>query len=348
MEKKTIVRATPAARFYAKEHKINLWKVRGSGPKGRVHKCDVIDYKLNTRIKISPLAKKMAEVEGINLEVLKGTGPNGKIMKEDVLSLLNGSNAKPATEKTSKKEAEKAVKLETKNKREVEVVPMTSMRKVIAKRMSESYFKAPTFTAAVEVDMTNLLALRKQVAEAIIAETGEKSSVTDFVALAVIKALMKHPYINASLSDDEKEIYLHKYVNLAIAVGTETGLLVPVVKDADKMSLRELVVANKEIITKTLEGKLQPKEMSGSTFTISNLGMYGVESFTAIINQPNSAILAISATNKKPVVVDDEIVIRPMMKLTLTADHRVVDGLEGAKFLQTLKAGIENPVTLLI
>ncbi len=345
---KTIVRATPAARFYAKEHKINLLEVRGSGPKGRVHKCDVIDYKLNTRIKISPLARKMAEVEGLNLKVLKGTGPNGRIMKEDIISLLAGKNIeKPEQTKPKKKEESSKKDVVSKN-REVEVIPMTSMRKVISKRMSESYFTAPTFTMNVEVDMTNLLALRKQVAEQVLEETGVKASVTDFISLAVIKALMKHPYVNSSLSEDGQEIYLHKYVNLAIAVGTDTGLLVPVVEDADKKSLKELVVANKEMITKTLEGKLQPKEMSGSTFTISNLGMYGVDSFTAIINQPNNAILAISATKKKPVVIGDEVVVRPIMTLTLTGDHRVIDGLEGAKFMQTLKTGIENPVTLLI
>ncbi len=347
MENKTIVRATPAARFYAKENKINLSEVRGSGPKGRVHKCDVIDYKLHTKIKISPLAKKIADVEGVNLNVIKGTGPKGRIMKRDILALINGHQPEVVAEKTTEVSAVETAVV-AKPKRETEVVPMTAMRKVIAKRMTESYLKAPTFIVNVDVDMTNLLDLRKKVQDSIIAETGMKASVTDFIAFAVVKALMKHPYINSSLSDDEKEIYLHKYVNLAIAVGTETGLLVPVVEDADKMTLKELVAANKKMITKAVEGKLRPEEMSGSTFSITNLGMYGVDSFIPIINQPNSAILAISATQEKPVVVDKEVVVRPIMTLTLTSDHRVIDGLEGAKFMQTLKNGIENPVTLLI
>ena len=230
----------------------------------------------------------------------------------------------------------------------VETVPMSPMRKVISKRMSESYFSAPTFVVNVEVDMTELLALRKKVVDAIIEETGKKATVTDFISLAVIKSLMKHPYVNASLSSDEKEMYLHHYVNLSIAVGMDSGLVVPVIKGADKMSLKELVVASKEITTKALNGKLKPDEMADSTFTISNLGMYGVKSFVPIINQPNTAILGVSATVPKPVVYNGEVTVRPIMTLTLTADHRVVDGLEGAKFMKTLKEAIENPLSLLI
>ena len=225
---------------------------------------------------------------------------------------------------------------------------MSPMRKVISKRMSESYFSAPTFVVNVEVDMTELLALRKKVVDAIIEETGKKATVTDFISLAVIKSLMKHPYVNASLSSDEKEMYLHHYVNLSIAVGMDSGLVVPVIKGADKMSLKELVVASKEITTKALAGKLKPDEMADSTFTISNLGMYGVKSFVPIINQPNTAILGVSATVQKPVVLNGEVTVRPIMTLTLTADHRVVDGLEGAKFMKTLKEAIENPLSLLI
>ncbi len=345
MEKKTIVRATPAARFYAKEYNIDLSLVRGSGPKGRVHKIDVEDYKFNTKINISPLAKRIAEIEGLDLENISGTGPRGKIMKCDIMHLLDGGTLSVKDETPAEYKVDSISKT---TDQEVEVVPMSSMRKVIAKRMSESYFTAPTFIVNVDVDMTNLLALRKQLEAAIQAEIELKASVTDYISLAVIKALVKHPYVNSSLTADGKEIHLHNYVNLAIAVGSDDGLVVPVVVGADKMSLKELVVANKKMITKAVEGKLKPNEMSGSTFTISNLGMYGVDSFQAIINQPNSAILAISATKKKAVVVDDQVLIRPMMTLTLTADHRVVDGLEGAKFMQTLKSGLENPVELLI
>ncbi len=344
------LRATPAARAYARKKGIDLSKVKGSGPKGRIHKDDVLDYKLNSKVKISPLAERIAKIEGINTESIVGTGPNGKIMKADIMAVLHGApkvEAAPKAEVAQK--APKAPKAPNENQwGVVETVPMSPMRKVISKRMSESYFSAPTFVVNVEVDMTELLALRKKVVDAIIEETGKKATVTDFISLAVIKSLMKHPYVNASLSSDEKEMYLHHYVNLSIAVGMDSGLVVPVIKGADKMSLKELVVASKEITTKALNGKLKPDEMADSTFTISNLGMYGVKSFVPIINQPNTAILGVSATVPKPVVYNGEVTVRPIMTLTLTADHRVVDGLEGAKFMKTLKEAIENPLSLLI
>ena len=344
------LRATPAARAYARKKGIDLSKVKGSGSKGRIHKDDVLDYKLNSKVKISPLAERIAKIEGINTESIVGTGPNGKIMKADIMAVLHGApkvEAAPKAEVAPK--APKAPKAPNENQwGVVETVPMSPMRKVISKRMSESYFSAPTFVVNVEVDMTELLALRKKVVDAIIEETGKKATVTDFISLAVIKSLMKHPYVNASLSSDEKEMYLHHYVNLSIAVGMDSGLVVPVIKGADKMSLKELVVASKEITTKALAGKLKPDEMADSTFTISNLGMYGVKSFVPIINQPNTAILGVSATVPKPVVFNGEVTVRPIMTLTLTADHRVVDGLEGAKFMKTLKEAIENPLSLLI
>ena len=344
------LRATPAARAYARKKGIDLSKVKGTGPKGRIHKDDVLDYKLNSKVKISPLAERIAKIEGINTESIVGTGPNGKIMKADIMAVLHGATkveAAPKAEVAPK--APKAPKAPNENQwGVVETVPMSPMRKVISKRMSESYFSAPTFVVNVEVDMTELLALRKKVVDAIIEETGKKATVTDFISLAVIKSLMKHPYVNASLSSDEKEMYLHHYVNLSIAVGMDSGLVVPVIKGADKMSLKELVVASKEITTKALNGKLKPDEMADSTFTISNLGMYGVKSFVPIINQPNTAILGVSATVPKPVVYNGEVTVRPIMTLTLTADHRVVDGLEGANFMKTLKEAIENPLSLLI
>ena len=344
------IRATPAARAYARKKGIDLSKVQGTGSKGRIHKDDVLDYKLNSKVKISPLAERIAKIEGINTESIVGTGPNGKIMKADIMAVLHGATkveAAPKAEVAPK--APKAPKAPNENQwGVVETVPMSPMRKVISKRMSESYFSAPTFVVNVEVDMTELLALRKKVVDAIIEETGKKATVTDFISLAVIKSLMKHPYVNASLSGDEKEMYLHHYVNLSIAVGMDSGLVVPVIKGADKMSLKELVVASKEITTKALAGKLKPDEMADSTFTISNLGMYGVKSFVPIINQPNTAILGVSATVPKPVVFNGEVTVRPIMTLTLTADHRVVDGLEGAKFMKTLKEAIENPLSLLI
>ena len=164
----------------------------------------------------------------------------------------------------------------------------------------------------------------------------------------IIKTLMKHPYLNSTLTEDGKTIITHNYVNLSMAVGMDNGLMTPVVYNAEKMSLSELVVAFKDVIGRTLEGKLAPSELQNSTFTISNLGMFGVQSFGPIINQPNSAILGVSSTVEKPVVVNGEIVIRPIMSLGLTIDHRVVDGMAGAKFMKDLKALIEDPISMLV
>ena len=231
---------------------------------------------------------------------------------------------------------------------EIERIPMTPMRKVIAQRMVESYLTAPTFTLNYDVDMTEMLALRKKVLEPIMEATGKKVTVTDLLSLAVVKTLMKHPYLNSTLTEDGKTIITHNYVNLSMAVGMDNGLMTPVVYNAEKMSLSELVVAFKDVIGRTLEGKLAPSELQNSTFTISNLGMFGVQSFGPIINQPNSAILGVSSTVEKPVVVNGEIVIRPIMSLGLTIDHRVVDGMAGAKFMKDLKVLIEDPISMLV
>lgn len=344
-------RATPAARKYAKEYGINLAEVKGSGVKGRVHEDDVIEYKLHGQVKISPLAAKIAEIEGLNVQVLEGTGPQGRIMKEDVLNLLNGGKKEDKKEAAAVADTKAAESQEAGNSNkygEFEKVKMTPMRKVITKRMKESQSIAPTYQVSVDIDMTKLLDLRKQTVDLVVEQTGLKPSVTDYISLAVIKALVKHPLVNSSINADETEYTTYSYVNLGIAVGMDSGLMVPVVKNAEKMSFSELVIESKRVIGATVDGKLKPDEMSDSTFTISNLGMFGVDSFTSIINQPNNAILSIAATKQKPVVIENEIVVRPIMNITFTGDHRVIDGLEGAKFMQTLKGNLENPIGLLL
>lgn len=343
MEEK--LRATPAARSMAKKFEVDLFDVQGTGAKGRVHKDDVLDYLENKRPKISPLAKKIAEANNIDYTTVKGSGFRGKILKEDILPLIE----KP-TESVVKEEKPKEVVSAVEVKENETMIPMTAMRKVIAKRMSESYFLAPTFTLNYEIDMSELKALRAKLIEPIKEQTGLKITFTDLISMAVIKTLMKpeHKYVNASLTPDVKNIILHNYVNLSMAVGYDEGLLTPVLKNADKMSLSEIVVGLKDLAKRALEMKLKPDEMNGSTFTISNIGMYGVDSFNPIINQPNSAILGVSATVDKPVVRNGEIVIRPMMNLCLTIDHRIVDGLAGAKFMQDLKKLLENPIMMLV
>lgn len=268
--------------------------------------------------------------------------------KKDVLALLPENIENDSIKSPAQIEKVEEVPDNVTPYGEIERIPMTPMRKVIAQRMVESYLTAPTFTLNYEVDMTEMLALRKKVLEPIMEATGKKTTVTDLLSLAVVKTLMKHPYINASLTEDGKTIITHNYVNLAMAVGMDNGLMTPVVYNAEKMSLSELVVAFKDIIGRTLDGKLAPSELQNSTFTISNLGMFGVQSFGPIINQPNSAILGVSSTIEKPVVVNGEIVIRPIMSLGLTIDHRVVDGMAGAKFMKDLKELIETPISMLI
>jgi pyruvate dehydrogenase E2 component (dihydrolipoamide acetyltransferase) len=227
-------------------------------------------------------------------------------------------------------------------------VAMTPMRKVIARRMTESYFEVPAVHIDNEVDMTKLLDLRQELIPTIEEETGYRVSVGDLISMATVKSLMKHPAVNASIDLEKQEIIYHDYVNLAIAVGLENGLLTPVINQADQLSLKQYVTAAKPLFKAATEGKLSADQLQGSTFTISNLGMFDTDSFTPIINLPNAAILGVNATKKKVVVVDEEMVIRPIMKLSLTMDHRVLDGMEGAKFLQTLKGYLENPLSLIV
>ena len=329
----TKTRATPAARMEAKKLGIDLASIRGSGARGRVHKEDVLAFKQGAMIKISPLAKKIAADLNIDLSNVKGSGVLGKIMRADILSLTQSVTA-------SSTEISKTLNR----------IPMSAMRKVIAKRMRESQDLSPTVSYNYEVDMGELLSLRKKLLDPVLEKTGEKLTVTDLIALAVVKTLAKkkHEMINASLSEDGQEIILHDYVHLALAVGLPDGLIVPVVKDADKMSISELTVALKQVTRKAQEGKLKGDELSGSTFTISNLGMFGITSFTPIINQPNVAILGVGATISKPVVIGDNIVARPIAVMSLTADHRIVDGMNAAIFMQDLKKSMEDPMQLFI
>ncbi|MBP1618040.1 MAG: acoC [Bacteroidetes bacterium] len=363
MEDKKL-RATPAARALAKRLGVDLLNVLGTGAKGRIHKDDVAGFNYEKKVHVSPLARRIAEEHNIDLAGITGSGHHGKIMKDDVLQLVSDPKVKALFTRDELHGTPLAVKAAAATKAatsapaapspsaavpgETEVVPMTMMRKIISKRMAESYFGAPTFIQTWEVDMKEMNALRAKLLDPIKEKTGKKITVTDLISLAVVRTLVKHKWINSSLSPDGNEVTFHNYVNLGVAVGMEDGLLVPVVKNAHKMSISELVIAMKDLTERTISKKLKPDEQAGSTFTISNLGMYGVSHFTAIINQPNAAILSVSSTVKKPVVVNDEIVIRPMMNMSLTSDHRLIDGLGAAKFMTDLKALMENPFTLLI
>ncbi|MAS30397.1 MAG: pyruvate dehydrogenase [Flavobacteriaceae bacterium] len=294
---------------------------------------------LNERIKASPLAKKIAKEKNIDLSKVTGTGENGRIIKNDL------SDISPALEITEKKiqiQENQSLKVDDLIKEETTIVQNSTMRKAIAKNLSKSKFTAPHYYLSVEFNMDNAIAFREQYNS--IPDT--KISFNDIVVKACAVALKNHPQVNSQWNDEK--IILNNNVHIGVAVGIEDGLVVPVIKNADKESLHSINSKVRDYAVRAKSKKLRPDEIEGSTFTISNLGMFGISEFTSIINQPNSAILSVGAIVKKPVVVNDKIVVSNTMKLTLACDHRSVDGVTGSLFLQTLKGYIENPVTILV
>jgi pyruvate dehydrogenase E2 component (dihydrolipoamide acetyltransferase) len=284
----------------------------------------------NGRVYVSPLAKKLAEEKGINLTKVQGSGENGRIIKRDI------ENYEPAAGAAS------VGKFVPSGQEDFDEVPNSQMRKAIAKALTKSKFSAPHYYLAVEFDMDNAIAFRTQFNS--IPDT--KISFNDIVVKACALALKQHPQVNSQWFDDKMR--LNNHVHIGVAVAVPDGLVVPVVRFANEQSLPQIGAEVKELAGKARNKKLTPDEMSGSTFTVSNLGMFGIDYFTSIINQPNSAILSVGAIVQKPVVKDGQIVVGNTMKLTLACDHRTVDGATGAQFLQTLKGYIENPVTMLV
>ena len=289
------------------------------------------------RIFASPLAKKIAADKGINLANVAGSGENGRIIKKDVENYI------PAVKPTEAAVSSVApvVSFTTEGEEKSEEIKNSQMRKAIAKSLGASKFSAPDFSLNIEVDMDSAMASRKTINS--IPDT--KVSFNDMVVKACAMALQKHPQVNTSWTDNNT-IY-HSHIHVGVAVAVDDGLLVPVVKHTNHMSLTQIGATVRDLAGKARKKKISPVEMQGSTFTVSNLGMFGIENFTSIINQPNSAILSVGAIVEKPVVKNGQIVVGNTMKLTLTCDHRTVDGAVGAQFLQTLKTFIENPVTML-
>ncbi len=283
------------------------------------------------RVFVSPLAKKIAEEKGINLSQVKGSGEQGRIIKRDI------DNYSPSSQSVA------AVgKFVPVGQEDFEEKANSQMRKVIAKRLAESKFTAPHYYLNVEFDMANAMAFREQFNS--IPDT--KISFNDMIVKACALALKKHPQVNSQWFADKMR--LNNHVHIGVAVAVEDGLVVPVVRFANEQTLPQIGATVKDYAGRARNKKLTPQEMEGSTFTISNLGMFGIESFTSIINQPNSAILSVGAIVEKPVVKNGQIVVGNTMKLTLACDHRTVDGATGAQFLQTLKGYIENPITMLL
>jgi len=294
------------------------------------------------RIFASPLARQIAKEKGIDLGQVKGTGENGRIVKSDVEHFTPAPVATPAAPVAAATAAVPAVKPFVPAGSEfAEQIKNSQMRKTIARRLSESIFTAPHFYLTIEVAMDEAMKSRGVINS--VPDT--KVSFNDMVIKACAMALKKHPKVNSQWSDEA--ITINHHVHIGVAVAVEDGLVVPVVRFTDQMTLSQIGNAVKDLAGKARNKKLQPSEMEGSTFTVSNLGMFGITEFTSIINQPNSAILSVGAIIQKPVVRDGQIVVGHTMKVTLACDHRTVDGATGAEFLQTLRTFLENPVTML-
>ncbi len=296
------------------------------------------------RIFVSPLAKKIADEKGIDLSTVTGSGDHGRIVKKDIENYQPTQKAAPSAPAQTAAPAEKAQSVAFAapvGEESSEEVKNSQMRKVIAKRLGESKFSAPHYYLTIEVDMDNAKASREQINS--LPDT--KVSFNDMVVKACAMALRKHPQVNTSWNGDTTR-YNH-HISVGVAVAVEDGLVVPVLKFTDQMGLTQIGASVRDLAGKARNKKLTPAEMEGSTFTVSNLGMFGILEFTSIINQPNSAILSVGAIVEKPVVKNGQIVVGNTMTVTLACDHRTVDGATGAQFMQTLRAFLENPVTML-
>ena len=278
----------------------------------------------NGRIKASPLARRIARERGIDLSEVAGTGPEGRVVAEDVeRAAATGAPVAPVGAPIPQ---------------EVEVEQLSSMRKTIARRLTEAW-QAPVFQLGITVDMGRALEVRQRLVE--LHGDGAKPTVSDLLTKLSAMALMRHRAVNALYKGDEIE--LHPTANIGIAVAIPNGLVVPVIRGCERKTIAEIAADRADLVERARGGKLQQQDLDGGTFTISNLGMFGIERFIAVLNPPQAAILAVGATEEKPVVVDGEVVVRPRMELTLTCDHRAIDGATGAQFLGDVKAFLEEP-----
>lgn len=298
--------------------RVNTAPVAGSG----------IAVTNNGRVKSSPLARRMASERGIELGAVQGSGPGGRIIRRDIEQAQVAGAAQGGAHATV-----------TRGGAEYEDVPLTQIRKTIAKRLAESIGPVPTFYLTAEFDMTRVAEMRAAMVEA-----DFKVSVNDIVIKAVATALAQHPEVNAHWIGTAIRQFHRVHIGMAVAI--EDGLITPVIFDADAKRLSEISAEAKELAGRARERRLKPEEYTGSTFSISNLGMFGIDQFTAIINPPEAGILAVGGMEEKPVVVDGELQVRKRMRVTMSCDHRVIDGATGAKFLQTLRRMIENPLML--
>ncbi|QGU94522.1 2-oxo acid dehydrogenase subunit E2 [Clostridium bovifaecis] len=314
------IKAAPAAKKLAAESSIDLEIIRGTGSEGRIVVKDIEDYIENqkNKAKISPVADKMAKKLNVDISEIN---KDGRIMKEDVLAFVNNS-------------------IDTEKKSEEKRIPMTPMRKVISSRMYESWSVSPVVNYNMRADITSLKRFKNELKDIC------KLTYTDLLVKIVSKALLEFPLVNCSI--DGEELIIRNYANIGVAVAIEGGLVVPVVKHAEEKGLKEISDEVKSLSSRAKANGLTPNDMSSGTFTITNLGMFGMESFSPIINQPEVAILGVNKIEETPILKNGEIVVKPLMNLSLTADHRAVDGAVAAQFLAKVKELIEKPEILIL
>ena len=296
-----------------------------NGPGGRVTEVKEPAPSGNGRIKASPLARRIARERGIDLSAVAGTGPDGRVVAEDVERAAATGTITPAAAPTPVPQ-------------DVEIEQLSSMRKTIARRLTEAW-QAPVFQLGITVDMDRALELRQRLVD--LQGDGAKPTISDLITKVCAAALMRHRAVNALYKGDAIE--LHPTANIGIAVAIPNGLVVPVIQGCERKTIAEIAAARADVVERARAGKLQQVDLDGGTFTISNLGMFGIERFIAVLNPPQAAILAVGSTEEKPVVVDGEVVVRQRMELTLTCDHRAIDGATGARFLGDVKSFLEEP-----
>jgi pyruvate dehydrogenase E2 component (dihydrolipoyllysine-residue acetyltransferase) len=300
--------------------------VRASGPEEGVRgDREVPPTGADGRVKASPLARRIARERGIDLSTVAGTGPDGRVVAEDVERATATGTSAPATAPVPIPQ-------------DVEVEQLSSMRKTIARRLTEAW-QAPVFQLGITVDMGRALELRQRLVD--LHGDGAKPTLSDLLTKVCAAALMRHRAVNALYKGDAIE--LHPTANIGIAVAIPRGLVVPVIQSCERKTIAEIAAARADVVERARAGKLRQEDLDGGTFTISNLGMFGIERFIAVLNPPQAAILAVGSTEEKPVVVDGEVVVRPRLELTLTCDHRAIDGATGAQFLGDVKAFLEEP-----
>ena len=297
---------------------------------------------------VSPLAARMAAESGIDLRSISGSGPGGRIIKRDVEGLISGGKVPATTDEAPQRhlravEAVPFQKSATAQASAYRDEPATEMRRTIAKRLVTSLGPVPHFFLTTEIEMDRAAEMRRGINEL---DPELKISVNDIIIKVVAAALMQHPQVNASFQD--KVVRYYEHADIGVAVAIEEGLITPIIRAANQKSLSEIAAEVRDLAERARNRKLKPEEYMGASFSVSNLGMFGIDEFTAIINPPEAAILAVGAMSPKPVVRENEVVVRQMMRVTMSCDHRVIDGATGAKFLQTFKKILENPLFLVV